>query len=754
MFLSKTKISLLLVLIIPVIGIFSPTITAQSNTGIRLVITDEGGDPLTGANVLLYLEGLSDLEDYCITNTDGFCEFSRLKPRTYQIQISFIGFQSIEKVIKLNDSEKYVERIELQPAIGELGVLFVEEERGFTAGGLGITRLTSEDLSRVPSLSLDGDLMAYIQNVPGVVSIGDQGGDLYIRGGTPAQNIVLVDDLPIVKPFHISNLFSAFPEPIVNNIDILAGGFDASYMSSTSAVIDVNLKSGDMSRYKGSFSTSPFISAIFAEGPLIEQKSSFLVSGRVSTFKSFTNYLGNEKDIQFYDLLARYSIRDDGFMCNVTALATDDQGSISNISNAYLSWRNTGLGARCFGFDDTFELPFEISIGHTTFENTEKNDIGTNNSSLLKQTFMRIDLQDYWFRQKFDFGIQIMAHTYQASVSNRFTFVDQTPLDRYVMIQIHIKSELDPIEHIRIIPSIGSQATYHTNFTFEPRVRVITNPFGNSSSELSLAIGKYYQVIDGFSDYRDAGTTFTIYRPGGSFAPLFSSVHRIIGWRQKVSPRVKTNLEAYYITHEGVPVPRWTPFPQVQVIPALANSESYGINFQAEYENERLYVKLGYALTSVEYKAKTSSLGSWLDQEVFSFSPTHDQPHQLSTIVNTDIGKYSLSLVWNLGSGKPYTKVFGFDLVPDVTLDSPGDTPGTARTYFSQPNADRLPYYHRLDVSIQRSFKLSEGLVFETEIGCLNAYNRNNVFYVDSNQLERVDQTPILPYIAAKISFD
>ncbi|RNC83869.1 MAG: TonB-dependent receptor [Balneola sp.] len=746
-------LKLLVLFFVPVI--LEHDLFAQTNSTLRVVVTDEGGDPLTGANVLLYLEGETELEEYCVTSVNGFCEFNRLRPRTYKMRISFLGFKTFEKLLILREDDIRVERIELLVDVEQLGEIVVEEERGFTTGGLGITRVEAEDLGRVPSVSLDGDLMAYIRTVPGVVSIGDSGGDLYIRGGTPAQNIVLVDDLPIIKPFHISNLFSAFPEPVVNNIDVLAGGFDARYMSSTSAVIDVNLKSGDMSRYSGSGSLSPYISSIFLEGPVEEKKSSFLVSGRASTVKSFSGYLGTEaRDIEFYDLVGRYSINGDDFMCNATALITDDQGRISEVSEAYLSWTNTGIGMRCFGFGGAFALPFEASIGHTTFENREVSSEGTNNRSSVKQTFMRLDFQDNWLGHKFDFGLQILVHTVETKIDQRFAVLDIVGRERrYPMYQLYIKSDFNVSERVKVITSLGSQANVHFSPTVEPRVRIITKPFASQNSELSFAFGRYFQAIDGFSDQRDAGTSFTIYRASDSVGRLFESIHRIAGLKHKFGSRFTVNVEGYYMNHTGVPVARWTPVAQVFVEPVRANSKSYGFNTSLEYQLKPLFISVNYGYSDVTYESRSESLGAWIDQEVFTYSPPHDQTHQLNTLFSAEIEKFKFNLIWELGTGKPYTQVFGFDLDVNVPNVSPTENPGVARTLYSEPFGSRLPYYHRLDVSIQRSFDISEGITFETELGCLNAYDRNNVFYVDLNTLERVDQTAILPYLAAKISF-
>lgn len=752
LFLKKSSKSFVFVIILKLV-LAVPGISQSSST-LRLIVTDDAGEALTGANVLVYDDGLNEIEEYCVTNFDGFCQVKISEPDWYRLKISFIGFQAYEERFYLDEGKILVRRIEMEEQVGVLDEVLVEDERGYTTGSLGITRIDAEDLSRIPSVSLDGDLMAYIKTVPGVVTIGDQGGDLYIRGGSPIQNLVLVDNIPIIKPFHISNLFSAFPEQVVSNIDILAGGFDASYMSSTSAVIDVKLKTGDLVNHKASGSFSPYISSLFYEGPISKRKSSLLVSGRASTIKTFSGYLSPEKkDIEFHDVLARYSLHRDGFICNVTAILTDDKGKISSLRDSYLSWSNSSLGARCFGFDEYYARPFEVSIGLTSFENSERSTDGsTDNESIVKQVFMRLDFEDYWFNQKFEYGINILSHTYRARVDKRFTFVDYVNTDRFPMFQIYLKTNFDPTNNIRISPSIGTQSTIHFGPTFEPRLRVITKPFGNSRSELSLAVGKYYQALDGFSDQRDAGTTFTIYRPNAAFAPLFSSIHRIVGVKHKFGPRFKTNLEAYYMTHENVPVAKWTNIAQTFVRPAQANSKSYGLNARIEYETKAMYLYLGYSLSKVRYKATTDDLGAWLDTPLFEYSPPHDQRHQLSTIASFEIGKYTANFTWELGSGRPYTQVFGFDFSIDVLETDPTEEPGVARTLFSEPYGSRLPYYHRFDASIERGFRLSEGFLFEAEIGCLNVYDRRNVFYLDLNVLERVDQSPILPYVAFKIS--
>src|SRR5690606_35192440 len=112
-----------------------------------------------------------------------------------------------------------------------------------------------------------GDLATYLQTLPGVVTTGDRGGQLFVRGGTPAENLALVDGIPIYQPFHILGFFSVFPEDLVSSVDFYAGGFGARYSGRTSSVLDVQMRDGNPNKLSGAGSISPFLAEVLAEGP-------------------------------------------------------------------------------------------------------------------------------------------------------------------------------------------------------------------------------------------------------------------------------------------------------------------------------------------------------------------------------------------------------------------------------------------------------------------------------------------------------
>jgi hypothetical protein len=133
----------------------------------------------------------------------------------------------------------------------------------FSSEALGVPQRYS-----VPTPAGSGDLASYLQTLPGVVTTGDRGGHLFVRGGTPAENLVLIDGIPIYQPFHILGFFSVFPEDLVSSADLYAGGFGARYHGRSSSVLDVRMRDGSRHGYRAAGSASPFVAEALIEGPL------------------------------------------------------------------------------------------------------------------------------------------------------------------------------------------------------------------------------------------------------------------------------------------------------------------------------------------------------------------------------------------------------------------------------------------------------------------------------------------------------
>ncbi|MEX0944279.1 MAG: TonB-dependent receptor plug domain-containing protein [Balneolaceae bacterium] len=731
---------------------------AQGDALLRiLVISEEDGNSLAGASVMLYeLNGSENNGDpvfYCVTGRNGFCEIRNIPSNIeFEFRITFIGFITYSEIILLEPDERRIIRALLEPDVLEFGEVTVEKQRYITTGEVGVTRISSTDISRVPSPIAGGDLASYLQSVPGVITSGDRGGDLYIRGGTPAQNLVLVDNLPIIKPFHISNLFSAFPDHIIQNADLFAGGFEARYAGATSAVIDIGLRPGNMRNHRYSAAASPYLVSLHAEGPIETDRQSFLMMGRLSTIEQFSPILtGEDQPVQFMDFVGRYTFLGDNITCNITAILTSDSGEIVPDREVTHSWSNTVLGGRCLGFSETFIHPLSLSLGYTGYRNTEGTVQRTERLSSVNQLYMNVDLQQEVFRLPIDYGFGMNFRFYNIELDERFTSFRS--LNRIMPVfHLYISTEWRSGNRITIHPGIASQSTLDTPVTIEPRLRVSWQPDGTDRQQLSIAAGKYVQTFFGISDERDAGTVFTVMQPIQKDDPLPSSLHGIAAWQQRLGRSIIANLEGFLKTDKNIPVSKWTPEARTEIETALAKGNTYGFDVQLRLERPRFYASVGYGWSKVEYEAITGDLGAWIQEPIFRYSPAHDQRHKLNTSAGTRFAGFSLNARWEYGTGMPYTQIFGFDFSVRVPDEKPINTPGTARLLFSEPYNERLPYYHRLDISLERSFELFPGRELETQIGVINAYNRDNIFNFDLSTLQRVDQAPLLPYLSLKMN--
>ncbi len=751
----------ILFLTIALLGVSQPAIGQHSGTLRILVLSGRNGNPLIGANVQLTPaaegEEVTELLYGASTNANGLVEFDNLSFGKYKVKISYIGYKTFSKVLIVNDLDIRLLKITLKPQTEKLEKLVVEAQRETETGGVGMYTITPREISHVPSPGLSGSLVTYLQTLPGVVTSGDRGGQLYIRGGTPTQNRILIDNLPIVKPFHISNLFTAIPGNMVESAKLYAGGFGAKYYAATSAVLDITLTPGNMRFHETGVTLGTHIASVTVEGPIKKNFSSFLISARKSLIDFASSYLGVEKNtIDFYDIAARLTIRPENYTCNLTAIHTYDQGKINPALNIGLSWQNTVIGASCLGYGGGYKHPAEFTIGYSRYRNSETRFGHNGQYSTKNQLFFKVNHGFERFGLTFDYGFGINIRSYKAKIAKRFTDVQSFDVND-ANIHGFISSELRIGKYVALKPSLGSQVT--ENFmTIEPRMRAAFYPAGTKQYEISLAGGLYYQSDAGITDNRDAGSVFTVIKPvtdAKSFLP--SAVHALIGFEANVND-FKISLGNYIIKRKNIPIAKWTPMPTININTALANGISYGFDVRAIYNNPPFYFSLSYGWAKTKYEAATETLGAWVGGKIFDYYPPHDRRHKINFVGSYTFSDYIVSTSWEFGSGKPYTRVFGFDLalnfpIASFPLEMPIEYPGTARTLFSRPYGARLPSYHRLDVSVKRSFKFSSGSTFTAEVGVINVYNRKNIYYFDSDLLQRVNQTSLMPFISARIKF-
>jgi len=266
----------------------------------------DDGEALIGASV--YIRGTSTGVQ---TNGYGFYSLS-LTPGNYQVTFSYLGFREVTEELAITEDTRLSVALESE----KLEMKEVEIVAPLHSGDqgpvqLGEFRFSSATLGQMPGFGGNVDVIRALQAVPGVQTFGDGSALYYVRGGNSDQNLLLIDEVPVYNPSHLFGFFTAFSPDAINSVQVYKGDFPARYGGRLSSVIDIRAKEGNMNRFGFSGNIGPYASSLTVEGPLAAGKSSFLVSGRVSTL-NWLNQLSvfnRDFDFNFFDINGKFNVR-------------------------------------------------------------------------------------------------------------------------------------------------------------------------------------------------------------------------------------------------------------------------------------------------------------------------------------------------------------------------------------------------------------------------------------------------------------
>ncbi|MXW64852.1 MAG: TonB-dependent receptor plug domain-containing protein [Bacteroidetes bacterium SB0662_bin_6] len=725
----------------------------DSEGTVRGIVTDaSNGLPLPGANVLLRDSTGSTMGS--VSNRDGFYLISGLAPGAYRLQASFIGFEAYTDTLIVEAGARITRHIALVPATGELNEVVIAAESGAGRMRAGLQTVRAAGIRRIPAPDAGGDLASWLQSLPGVVALGDRGGQLFVRGGTPAQNLVLVDGLPVWQPFHIVGFFSAFPHDLVSNADFYAGGFGARYSGRISSVVDVTMREGNAQRFAGAASISPFLASMRIEGPLRKEKVSFLGSARMSVIEQAAPvFLAKSLPLRFGDMFLKLtSSGSTNSRCSLSALHTFDRGAIdvdNDDPGDVFRWSNTVAGGRCIAFPANTSSVFELVGGVSYFNNAVEQSMTPERASDAVQISTKVNLTTPVRGRQLRVGAFARANWLEYTLGEQFQNVRA---DSDLLISAGAYAELETTIGNSISVTPGLSATFYPTpykSVVEPRLRFSWRQHADQT--FHAALGLYRQTITGINDERDAGSVFTAWVPAPVDGAQAKAVHLLIGWERQIGNALRLAAEGYHKRLRDIPVPILSAIARFTTPLTLADGTVYGTDIRLEFQRGPLYGYAGYGLANTSYHAPDGSFGTWFDENIARYNPPHDRRHQVSAVLGMEIRKFTANIRWQFGSGLPFTRVLGFDdIIALRTLVDVREAARRPRVLFERPWNARLPTYHRLDLSLERRFDIS-GAPLSLQAGAINAYDRTNLFYFDVFRVRRVDQLPIVPFVALKI---
>lgn len=739
-----------------VVGSVVPSSHAQEVTLRGFVVDTETGQPLPGANVLIRGMDVGTSPRGAAANNNGYYYFSDLVPGRYVLQVSFVGYRTLRDTVRLADREEPITHsVELDPAEQSLEELVITDQAGgATMRGAGRQQLAANDLPRIPTPSISGGLAGYLQSMPGVVSVGDRGGQLFIRGGTPDQNLILMDKMKVFRPFHIVGFYSAFPRELISNAQVYAGGFPARYNGRLSSVIDVEMRGGNQEQVEAAATVGPFLTGVRMEGPLNDEGLSLLGTARFSQIeRTAPVVLGQSQPLKFDDQFVKLQNSFETGRCGVSGLHTYDRGQVDPAANTVFRWSNYAFGGRCVatGAGSASLVDVSISSSYT------RNAVGAADTPQRRASVWdfttKLDVSNpLEGGQAIRGGFQLHMKEMGYRLGEKFRGLRAAD-ENWISLSGHLQAHLRIREHLDLRPGFAVTLPFGFGPSLEPRVRVNWRPLGSKDQELSAAAGLYRQTVVGLTDERDIGSVFTAWVPTPLEWGRPTAWHAILGWHQQIGA-LGFSVEGYYKDLKNLAVPRWSTLARFTTTLTAADGTSWGADFRGEFERGSIYAYVSYGFSWTRYRTAQENFGVWFGTDIQSYHPPHDRRHEVNAVLSADLGVATADVRWQMGAGLPYTRPFGYDAYVGMGgLLDPSQTYGTPRVLYEKPYRGRLPAYHRLDVSLTRTLDLN-GIDLTAKAGAINLYDRQNLFYFDLFTQRRVNQLPLVPYAAVEIKTD
>jgi hypothetical protein len=731
------------------------------------IYDNNSGEPIIYGTVIL-----ENTDIGTTTDINGFFTFTNVPIGEYNIVATYIGFDQLSQPVIVKKNSISYEKLYLLEGGVNLGVVDISASREKARSEVQISELTvsQKDIKLLPSTGGDADIVQYLQVLPGVISTGDQGGQLYIRGGSPVQNKILLDGLTIYNPFHSIGFYSIFETELIKNVDVLTGGFGAEHGGRISAIIDITTREGNKKNLSGQLSASPFMVKALVEGPIIKLKenggaASFVLTTKRSiideTSQSLYDYASVNDSLglpfQFQDTYGKLSfVTENGSRFNLFGFNFTDR--YNNPSIADIDWKNTGGGLDFTLLPTGSSMVMNGLIGFTSYETALQEADEDPRTSKIREYNLGLDFTFFGNNNEVKYGLDVKSIRTEFNFTNPFDLV-LTQFQNTTEISGFLKYK-QILGNLIIEPSIRLQ--YYASLSelsLEPRLGFKYNV--TDALRIKGAGGVYTQNLISTSNERDVVNLFTGFLSGpeeaitshnGGFteSKLQKSQHAILGFEYDVSRALQINVEGYYKNFPQLVIVNRNKISAEDTDYSSEEGEAYGVDFSVKYNIPRWYLWATYSHGYVNR----------FDGEQ-TYPTVFDRRHNVNALLSYDLkesGDWKVSLRWNMGSGFPFTKTQGFynflPFLEGVGTDYLTDNPDNIGILFSEDrNSGRLPYYHRLDLSTTYIHRLSKRANIEVVASVTNAYDRENIFFFDRLRYERVNQLPIIPSASIKLNF-
>ncbi len=763
------------------------TLQAQQKFTISGYVEDaESGEKLISATVF-------DLRSKqgTVTNTYGFFSLT-LPADSVELLFSYVGYEAQKLSFQLDKDLQINIKLSQGQFLQEVEVVAEKVDRIERNTQMSQTTVPVEQIKKLPALMGEVDIFKTLQLLPGVQSGGEGQTGLYVRGGSPDQNLVLLDGVPVYNASHLLGIFSVFNADAIRNVSLTKGGFPARYGGRLSSVLEINMKEGNLNKWEGEGAIGLISSKITLQGPLYKGKTSVLLSARRTyvdliarpIIKAAAKQQGVQvkPQLYFYDLNFKlqhrindkhrlyasfYSGSDRFFFRyqedDLTGYKFETAGGINwgNIISA-LRW-NWQLSPKLFANTTLTFSDYTIDIV------SEIKETYDNESSAFSAKYIS-GIQDFAAKVDFDylplpnhfvrFGASAIRHTYRPGALTIEAEFDQEKFDTLLGSQNLYSMEYDAFleddfHWKRFSANIGLHASlFQVNDTYYPSLQPRLGLRFMATDKLAIK-ASYSQM----RQYINLLTSEALSLPTDLWVPSTERVkpqkswQAAIGIAQTIHDDWELSIEAYYKEMENVlSFKEGASFllgleSDWQDKITQGNGRAYGIECLLQKKFGRLSGWLGYTL-SWNWRQFDEINGG----KQFPFR--YDRRHDISIVATYDLNDHiTLSGAWVYGTGNAVTLPIYQYAYRYTIIETLGEK-----------NAFRMSDYHRLDASIT-FFKKKKHYDRRWVFGAYNAYNNHNPYFIISSTeydpntgngkrvFKEISILPVIPYFSWQFSF-
>ncbi|MBO4842410.1 MAG: TonB-dependent receptor [Bacteroidales bacterium] len=775
---------------------------AQQKCTVSGYMTDAAsGESLISAALLDQLSKLGT-----VTNNFGFYTLT-LPAGEVSLEWSYIGYETVTSSFRLQRDT--VIHVALQPSAEMLAgaaVTASRSETGVRGSQMSAIEIPVYQIKHVPALAGEVDVIKAIQLLPGVQSGTEGSAGLYVRGGGPDENLLLLDGVPIYNVNHMLGFFSVFNADAIKNVTLYKGSFPARFGSRLSSIVDVRMKDGNDKEYHGSASVGLLSAKFQVEGPIVKGKTTFNVSARRTYYDILSQPLiamylkmeGQDGDramggYYFYDINAklthRFSNRDklyaSYYMGDDRVYARYKINDGDDYTKMKLGW-NWGNIVGSVRWNHVFgpKLFVNTTVNYTRYrhglgiEATEKMsgwpeaEVDLDYLSRIGDISTAADFE-YNPNPNHDirFGATYIHHAFKPSITTlRYmegglsgvpTSIDTTYGDKnlftheaaaYVEDNWSIARWLKVNLGLRYVLYNTDGKTYHS---LEPRVSLralITDDVSVKASWSRMSQSVHLLCNSNITLPTDLWVPVT-----GQILPMYSN-QAAAGVFYSVGP-VDLSVEGYYKTMDNVLEYRdGTSFlgstTGWEEKVAMGRGWAYGVEFLAQKKTGKLTGWVGYTwsktMRQFDREGNIINFGE-------PFPAKYDRRHDLSVTASYEINrKIDVSATYIYGTGVCGSLAMqSISVMPGFTKELEYYYPTTTVDYLEGRNNYRMPSYQRLDVGVNFKRQFDNGCRRSINVSVYNTLNRNNPFlvYRDGNELKQLSIFPIMPSVSYTFEF-